>query len=167
VLDYNLESQSGLYQRISDLLRGESPEGQTSSGQSPAPRVDIGWMLLVVMVMTLSGFVLVRRSRRQRPEVELYLQFRESCRRAGFRADQGVAPLFLLDELSRARHPAHSPAQAVVDLYLRARFGGKELDVHERKEMKSDLADVRRALRRTRAPTDTLGTPTGTPERYL
>jgi transglutaminase-like putative cysteine protease len=70
VLDYNLDSQSGLYQRISELLRGESPEGQTPSGQSPAPRVDIDWMLLIVMVMTLSGLVLVRRSRRQRPEVE-------------------------------------------------------------------------------------------------
>ena len=87
-------------------------------------------------------------------EVELYLQFRESCRRAGFRADQGVAPLSLLDELARARHPAYWPAQSVVDHYLRARFGDQNLDLLERREMKSDLADVRRALRRTRAPTD-------------
>ena len=106
------------------------------------------------MVMTLSAAVLLRRSRGHSLEVELYLQFRESCRRAGFRADAGVAALMLLDELASVRHPAHSRARTVVDYYLRARFGGQELDVLERKEMKSNLADVRRALRRTRAPTD-------------
>ena len=154
VLDYNPESQSGLYQRISELLRGQISNRPISPGQAPATRVDIGWMILIGLVMTLSGFVLLRRSRRYSPEVELYLQLRESCGRAGFRADQGVAPLLLLDELARARHPAHSRARAIVDYYLRARFGGQELDILERQEMKSDLADVRRALRRTRAPTD-------------
>lgn len=160
VLDYNLESQSGLYQRISELLRGPTSNSQVSPDRVPATSVDIRWMILIVMVMTLSGFVLLRRSRRYSPEVELYLQFRESCRRAGFRADQGVAPLLLLDELARARHPSHSRARAVVYTYLRARFGGHELDILERQKMKSDLADVRRALRRTRAPTDT-------PKRHL
>ncbi len=154
VLDYNLESQSGLYQRISELLGGRTSESQISPGQAPATRVGIGWMLLVVLVMTLSAAVLLRRSRGHSPEVELYLQFRESCRLAGFRADAGVAALVLLEELASVRHPAHSRARTVVDYYLRSRFGGQELDVLERKEMKSDLAEVRRALRRTRAPTD-------------
>ena len=154
VLDYNLESQSGLFQRVSELLRGQTSNSQSSPDQAPAQRMGKGWMILIVTVMTLGGFLLLRRSRRYSPEVELYLQFRESCRRAGFRADQGVAPLLLLDELARARHPAHSRARAVVDFYLRARFGGQELDILERQKMKSDLADVRRALRRTRAPTD-------------
>ena len=154
VLDYNLESQSGLYQRIAELLGRRTSESQISPSQTPATRVGMGWMLLVVMVMTLSAAVLLRRSRGHSPEVELYLQFRESCRRAGFRADAGVAALMLLDELASVRHPAHSRARTVVDYYLRARFGGQELDVLERKEMKSNLADVRRALRRTRAPTD-------------
>ena len=154
VLDYNLESQSGLYQRISQLFRAQTSEGQVSPGQVSATRLNIGWIILVLMVMTVSGIALLRRSRRYSPEVELYLQFRESCRRAGFRADQGVAPLSLLDELARARHPAYWPAQSVVDHYLRARFGDQNLDLLERREMKSDLADVRRALRRTRAPTD-------------
>ena len=154
VLDYNLESQSGLYQRIAELLGRRTSESQISPSQTPATRVGMGWMLLVVMVMTLSAAVLLRRSRGHSPEVELYLQFRESCRRAGFRADAGVAALMLLDELASVRHPAHSRARTVVDYYLRARFGGQELDVLEREEMKSNLADVRRALRRTRAPTD-------------
>jgi len=154
VLDYNLESQSGLYQRLSQLLRGQTSEAQISPGRVPARRIDTGWIILVLMVMALSGSALLRRSRRYSPEVGLYLQFRESCRRAGFRADQSVAPLSLLDELAKARHPAHWPARSVVDHYLRSRFGGQNLDVLERQEMKSDLADVRRALRRTRAPRD-------------
>ena len=153
VLDYNLESQSGLYQRISDLLRGNPPESQVSPGRAPATRVDLGWMMLIVMVMTLSAFVLLRRTRRHSPEVELYLQLRESCRRAGFKADEGVAPLLLLDELARVGHPARTRARRLVDYYLRSRFGGQQLDPLERQEMKNDLADVRRSLRRIRAPT--------------
>ena len=164
VLDYNLESQSGLYRRISELLRGQASSSPFSPDRAPARRVDIGWMILIVMVMALSGFVLLRRSRRYTPEVELYLRLRESCRRAGFRADQGVAPLSLLDELARARHPAHFQARAVVDCYLRTRFGGQKLDILERQEMRSDLADARRALRRTRAPRDA---PTGAPKPRL
>jgi len=153
VLDYNLESQSGLYQRISELL-GRTSQSQISSSQTRATRVGMGWMLIVVMVMTLSAAVLLRRSRGHSPEAELYLQLRESCRRAGFKADEGVAPLLLLDELARVGHPARTRARRLVDYYLRSRFGGQELDVRERKEMKGDLADVRRALRRTRAPTE-------------
>ncbi len=154
VLDYNLESQSGLYQRIAELLGGRVSESPISSSQTPATRVGMGWMLLMVMVMTLSAAVLFRRSGGHSPEAELYLQLRESCRRAGFKADEGVAPLLLLDELARVGHPARTRARRLVDHYLRSRFGGQELDVRERKEMKDDLANVRRALRRTRAPTD-------------
>ena len=154
VLDYNLESQSGLYRRISELMGGRTSEGQTSPGQTPGTRLGMGWLWLAVMVMTLGAAALLRRSRSHSPEVELYLQFRESCRRAGFRADAGVAPLVLLDELARVRHPARTRARRLVDYYLRSRFGGQELDTRQRREMKNDLSDVRRTLRRTHAPTD-------------
>ena len=154
VLDYNLESQSGLYQRISELLRGQPRGSQISPDQAPASRVSRDWMTLIVVVMALSTFVLLIRSRRHPPEVGLYLQFRESCSRAGFRADPGVAPLLLLDELARVRHPAHTRARRLVDYYLRSRFGGQELDTLQRQEMKNDLSNVRRTLRRTRTPTD-------------
>jgi hypothetical protein len=110
--------------------------------------------MLVIMVMSLTAFLLFKRSRGHPPEAELYLKLRESCRRAGFRADEAVAPLSLLDELASVGHPAQEPARTVVHSYLRSRFGGQELDARERKKMKSDLADVRRALRRTRGPTD-------------
>jgi hypothetical protein len=107
-----------------------------------------------VVVSALGAVALLRRSRGQSPEVELYLQFRESCRRAGFRADAGVAPLVLLDELASVRHPAHSRARRLVDYYLRARFGGQELDPRQKQEMRNDLTTVRRRLRRTLAPID-------------
>ena len=154
VLDYNLESQSGLFQRMTEWLGGQSPESQISPNRAPATRVDMGWMMLLVMVMILSAYVLLRRSSGHSPEVVLYLQLRESCRRAGFRADAGVAPLSLLDELASVRHPAHSRARTVVAYYLRSRFGGQELDASEREEMKHALTAVRRALRRTRSKTD-------------
>ena len=154
VLDYNLESQSGLYQRISELFGGQPRANQTSPDQAPGTRVGMDWMTLIVVVMALSTLVLLMRSRRYAPEVGLYLQFRESCGRAGFRADAGVAPLLLLDELARVRHPAHTRARRLVDYYLRSRFGGQELGTLQRKEMKNDLSNVRRALRRTHAPAD-------------
>ncbi len=153
VLDYNLDSQSGLYQRISELLRRQPPENAVSLDQAPETQFDLNWMMVLLLVAGLSGLILLRRSRRGPPEVEFYLKFRESCRRAGFRADVGVAPLLLLDELASVGHPAHTRARTVVDYYLRSRFGGQELDAAERQKMKEGLAEVRRALRRTRAPT--------------
>jgi hypothetical protein len=152
VLDYNMEAQSGLYQRISEMFGRQRTESQVSSGRTPTTGVDIRWMIIVLMVMAASAILLLRRTRRLSPEAELYLEFRESCRRAGFRADAGVAPLVLLDELASVRHPAHSRARRLVDYYLRSRFGGLQLDVDQQKEMKSDVADVRRHLRRTHAP---------------
>ncbi len=151
VLDYNLESQFGLYQRVSELFGRGQPESQISADQTPGPRVDGGWMLLAAVVAIVGTFVLFRRPRGHAPEVQLYLQFRENCRRAGFRADAGVAPLVLLDELASVKHPAHVRARRLVDYYLRSRFGGQQLDIHQQREMKSDVADVRRALRRTQA----------------
>jgi transglutaminase-like putative cysteine protease len=149
VLDYNLESQSGLFQRFSEFFEPRPPDSQVLPGQTPATRVDVGWPLVFILVTAVSGFFLFKRSRRGPPEVEMYLKFRESCRRAGFRADVCVAPLWLLDELASVGHPAHSRARTVVDKYLRSRFGGQELNTAERQQMKDDLADVRRALRRT------------------
>ncbi len=154
VLDYSRESQSGLYQRISGLLRRQPRANPDSPDQAPATRVGMDWVTLMVVVMALGTFVLLLRSRRYPLEVGLYLRFRESCSRAGFRADPGVAPLLLVDELVRAKHPAHTRARRLVDYYLRSRFGGQELDNRQRREMKNDLSDARRALRRTRAPTD-------------
>jgi len=154
VLDYSRESQSGLYQRISGLLRRQPRVNPDSPDQAPATQIGMDWVTLLVVVMALSTFVLLLRSRRYPLEVGLYLRFRESCSRAGFRADPGVAPLLLVDELVRAKHPAHTRARRLVDYYLRSRFGGQELDNRQRREMKNDLSDARRALRRTRAPTD-------------
>ena len=156
VLDYNLESQSGLFQRISEFFGRRPPEDQVTPGQAPVRGIDLGWMMVVVLVTTLSAFVVFKRSRRGAPEVELYLKLRESCRRAGFGADVGVAPLLLLDELASAGHPAYSRARTVVNYYLRSRFGGQELGTAEQEEMKEGLAEVRRALRRTRAPAQTI-----------
>jgi len=155
VLDYNLESQAGLFQRLSEMFRGQAPQNQVSPQAAPATGLSKGWIMLFLMVSALSAIVVLKRLRRQSFEVELYLKFRESCRRAGFRADEGVAPLLLLDELARVGHPSYSRAQTVVDHYLRSRFGGKELDALEREEMKNDLAEVRQALRRIKRPTRT------------
>ena len=150
VLDYSQESQSGLYQRIAQLLRGQSRGSQVSPDQVPGTRVRMDWMIIIVVVMALSTLVLLRKARRYPPEVGLYLKFRESCGRAGFKADAGVAPLLLLDELARVGHPAHARARRLVDYYLLSRFGGRELDTAQRQEMKNDLASVRGTLRRTR-----------------
>jgi hypothetical protein len=110
-------------------------------------------MTLLVVVLAMSTFILLKRSRRYPLEVGLYIQFRESCSRAGFKADAGVAPLLLLDELARVGHPAHTRARRLVDYYLRFRFGGQELNALQQQEMRSDLSKARHALRSTRAPT--------------
>ena len=63
--------------------------------------------------------------------------------RAGLAVAPGLTPLALAQRVRRERRAAGQPAERVVDLYLRERYGGERLG-------DSDLREMREALRATR-----------------
>jgi hypothetical protein len=77
----------------------------------------------------------------------MYLLLREACERAGVAVSPGLTPLALLERLRRSRPGAAGPAERVVELYLRARYGGRELGESEMREMGAALGAARRTLR--------------------
>jgi len=149
ILDYNLESQSGLFQRVAEFLRPRPQTEEVVAGQTSQNSTGRMWGILLVVALSLSAYVLWRRPADNSPETRLYLKLRESCRRAGLVAGTAVAPLSLVEQLAQLHHPAHGPARSFVTRYLRARFGGQSLEPSHHEEMRVALEAVRRALRKT------------------
>ena len=147
VLDYDQESQSGLLRRAFELFRRDEPVSQAVDGRPSGDPAAMFWWILVAVALVLGVYWMRRSPSRGGPETRLYLKLRESCRRAGLVPGDGVAPLTLVDELARRRHPAYRPAQSLVTTYLRSRFGGQTLDDSDQEEMRNALTAVRRALR--------------------
>jgi hypothetical protein len=77
----------------------------------------------------------------------MYLQLRGSCRRAGVDVQRGTTPLALVEQVRENRATAARPAERVVDLYLRARYGGERLGASELREMREALGAARRVLK--------------------
>ena len=147
ILDYDQESQSGLLRRVSELLRRDEPGGQAIDGRPSRDPAAMLWGILMALALAFGIYWMHRSSSDAGPETRLYLKLRESCRRAGLVPGDGLAPLTLVDELARRRHPAYRPAHSLVATYLRSRFGGQTLDEADQEEMRTALTAVRRALR--------------------
>ena len=147
ILDYDQESQSGLLRRVSELLRRDEPGGQAIDGRPSRDPAAMLWGILMALALAFGIYWMRRSSSDAGPETRLYLKLRESCRRAGLVPGDGLAPLTLVDELARRRHPAYRPARSLVLTYLRSRFGGQTLDDSDQDEMRTALTAVRRALR--------------------
>jgi hypothetical protein len=80
------------------------------------------------------------------PATAIYLQLRSACARSGLAVAPGLTPLALAQRVRRERVAAAAPAERVVDLYLRARYGGEELGEWEMREMREALGATRRLL---------------------
>ena len=146
ILDYDQESQSGLMRRASEMFRRDGRTEQAVDQPSSRDPAAMFWGTLMVLALGLSVY-LTNRGSSGGPETRLYVRLRDSCRGAGLVPHDGIAPLALVDELARLKHPAYRPAQSLVTKYLRSRFGGHTLDDSARDEMRSALAAVRRSLR--------------------
>jgi len=148
VLDYGTDEQAGVFAG----LFSRDPEAAASGGMSTASRMVrlLGGLLLV---MTLLGGVAwahrdtKRRTVRPTAAARIYLQLRSSCQRAGVRVLRGTTPLALIQRIREERATAARPAERVVDLYLRARYGHEPLGESELREMREALGAARRVLR--------------------
>jgi len=147
VLDYNVESQVGIFRSWSGLLRSrqERDAGNRARGQGPRKTV---WGGALLALMLLGGLWWVRRGALGTPPAtRMYLRLRDTCDRAGVRVSPGVTPLALVERVRERNVGAARSAERVVDLYLRARFGGRELGESELREMNVALGATRRLLK--------------------
>jgi len=145
VLDYGTDEQAGIFAG----LFSRDPVVSAASASTAGRLVRMLGIGLMVLVM-LGGFAWARRSGvrlRPTPATRMYLQLRSSCARAGLGVLRGTTPLGLLARVQEARSVASRPAERVVDLYLRSRYGGQALRDSELREMREALGAARKLLR--------------------
>jgi len=145
VLDYSIESQSGIFQRWSGAFaRRNGSEGGPRIGPSGSPPI---WGAALLALVVLTGMLWARRGTTVLArETRMYLQLRDACQRAGLRITPGVTPNALLKRIRERGLGAGPPAERVVDLYVRARYGREALGPTELEEMKLALVTARRHL---------------------
>lgn len=144
VLDYSVDDQTGLFD---DLFgqRVEAPAQTTAGEESEAPSP---WGALLVVVVIALGYRWARKGGVDHPPAtRMYVQLRRACERAGLGVTPGLTPLALVDRVRASRKSAGHPAERVVDLYLRSRFGKEELRESELREMREALGVARRTLK--------------------
>jgi transglutaminase-like putative cysteine protease len=145
VLDYGTDEQAGVF---ADLLSPD-PEAASSGASSAGGRLVrlLGGALLGLTL--LGGFAWARRGTgpmKVSQATRVYLQLRASCARAGVGVLRGTTPRALVDQIRETRAAAAGPAERIVDLYLRSRFGGQQLGDSELREMRESLGAVRRSI---------------------
>jgi hypothetical protein len=143
VLDYSVDAQVGIFERLfSDRVTA------TESDDLPAAQaVRNGWGVALLVLVLLAGLAWARTGRKAtHPTTAIYLQLRAACARSGLAVTPGLTPLALAQHVRRERGDAAAPAERVVDLYLRSRYGGERLGESELREMREALRSVRRSL---------------------
>jgi hypothetical protein len=104
---------------------------------------------MLLLLLMLAGGVYWARAAPGKvpPTTRMYLQLRDSCERAGLKVSPGLTPLALVKRVEVHRASAAHPTERVVDLYLRARYAGRELGESELNEMQQALGAARKLLR--------------------
>ncbi len=160
VLDYDVQSQAGIFRRWTRSLGGGPAKAGTGrDGPSGTGGAVSLWLAGLAVLLAGAAVVrLVRGHRRLPPATRMYIMLRRHCARAGLGVSPGLTPLALVERVRERGSAAGRPAERVVDLYLRARYGHERLGESELDEMREALAVARRTLR-TRAPAGSRGTP--------
>lgn len=116
-----------------------------------APPSERGSPLVLGLLLALFALVAWRLVLRYRPPLTATAAYRRLRRRlghAGAPLPESLPPLAFRREASRRYPLAAEPAGRIVDLYLRESFGGAELDEEERRDLKSDLEEAERGMRK-------------------
>lgn len=148
VVDYNLEKQLGIFDRVGDLFSRDDPRGTTGGrGSGGAPR----FLAVLIAAGVIGGLLWSLRRRRAGPRTEetrTYLALRRAYERAGLGGAGG--PMQFAERLAAEDAPGAAPAAELVRLYVRARFGREDLGEAGRTRMRAALDEARQALRETR-----------------
>jgi MYXO-CTERM domain-containing protein len=145
VLDYNVESQAGIFQRWAGALRIGDGGVRVPSGGGGGPSP---WVAALALLAAGAALLWLRRRHRSLPPAtRMYMMLRQHCARAGLGVSPGLTPLALVERVRKRGTSAGRAAERVVDLYLRARYGHEALGESELREMREALGAARRTLR--------------------
>ena len=81
------------------------------------------------------------------PSTQMYVQLRAASARAGVPVTPSLTPEGLLEQLRETNSGAAKPAERIVDLYQRSRFGGESIGDSDVRTMREALASTRRILK--------------------
>lgn len=152
VLDYGADEQTGLLSRWSGFMTGASASSSSPDPAAPSPGVPTLLILGAVGLAAGAGWMWRTRDRRRLgPAARAYLALRVACARAGLVLTPGVTPTQLLVRLRNECPAAVEPAERVVDLYLRSRWGGEPLGESDLRTLKAASGRARAVLRRRRS----------------
>lgn len=146
VLDYDVGTQISLLRRTTAPIARSVDAQRDKDGGLP-------WLLIAV-ALALGGVVLFAQARfplrrRRPPAVRAYLRLRRAYERAGLPSAADSTPLQFAAAVSGM--PGGEPARRAVNVYVGARFGGRELNADELDQLRCDVAAARSALRRRAA----------------
>lgn len=145
VLDYDIESQVGIF---ADLFGNQGEAPAAGDGDVSSSAVRNYWGIALLVGLLLAGAAWARNGRGPTtPTTAMYLQLRSACARAGLKVAPGLTPLALAQHVRHSRRAAGPSTERVVDLYLRARYGGEDLDDSDLREMREALKATRRLLK--------------------
>lgn len=152
VLDYGADEQTGLLSRWSGFMTGASASSSSPDPAAPSPGVPTLLILGALGLAAGAGWMWRTRDRRRLgPAARAYLALRVACARAGLVLTPGVTPTQLLVRLRNECPAAVEPAERVVDLYLRSRWGGEPLGESDLRTLKAASGRARAVLRRRRS----------------
>jgi transglutaminase-like putative cysteine protease len=145
VLDYSLEEQVGIFAGLFD----ERAPVETPSGSAGGEEGRNFWGMTLLVLLVAAGWMWARRGGGggATASTAMYLQLRAACARAGLGVAPGLTPLALVERVRAERAGAARPAERIVDLYLRARYGRERLGESDLREMRAALGAARRVLR--------------------
>ncbi|MDZ7781325.1 MAG: transglutaminase domain-containing protein [Gemmatimonadota bacterium] len=157
VLDYGSDDQSGLLSRWSGILTGTRDRADAGNAASAEGGMRRYLLPILILAAAVVGWLLLRRrDRTVEASTRLYAKLRRACARAGLEVTPSVTPTELLARVRTERPDAAGPAERIVELYLRARWGGEALNAPELREMRDALSGARAGLRhRTFRPSAT------------
>lgn len=144
VLDYSADDQNGIFagllgERVSEQVG--QPTAADEPGSSPIGAI----AFLVVLAM---GWYWARHGGPSLdPSTQMYVQLRAASARAGVPVTPSLTPEGLLEQLRETNAGAAKPAERIVDLYQRSRFGGESIGDSDVRTMREALASTRRILK--------------------
>lgn len=161
VVGYDLNQQVSLYQALTSR-RGAHTIGRKWSRPRPA-----GVIVVFAVVVAAGAFVYLRRRRRRRPggggpgdkrspsallATELYERLDAAMAAKGIPRAPGVPPLRHAEALQTLDHPLADEVHELTDIYLRARFGGEEIDDEGRRAFEERVRVIRNTVLPAPAP---------------